>query len=109
MGKCLGHLFSLCHIFFPPQVVDSQASSFPVPIGMRPVDLEDDLGMDLDLDEDEASFEAGSFDESGQDGERSMPESESVPAEEDEAWHFLDPTSDEEEARNEHSVQSDEY
>ncbi len=86
-------------------MVESQASSLPVPIGMRPIDLEDDLGMDLD--EDEASFEAGSFEESGQDGERSMPESESIPVEEDEAWHFLDPTSDDDEAVNEPSVQSD--
>ena len=88
-------------------MVDSQTSSLPVPMGMRPMDLEDDLGMDLD--EDEASFEAGSFEESVPDGERSMPESESIPAEDDEAWHFLDPTSDDEEAGNDPSVQSQEY
>lgn len=74
---------------------------------MRPADLEDDLGMDLD--EDEGSYEA-SFDESGQDGERSLPESDSAPAEQDDdAWHLLEPTNDdegEEEAGNDISEQS---
>ena len=57
------------------------------------MDLEDDLGMDLD--EEEASYEA-SFDESGHE-ERSLANSDSIPPEDDEAWHLLEPTNDDDE------------
>ncbi len=58
--------------------MDSQACPYPIPIGVRAVDLEDDLGMDLDEDE-------GSLDDSVDEGERSLLDSDSIMAE-DEEW-----------------------